>query len=210
MIPADQVALPDAPPPTDPAPADPPPADDGAGGAAARRLRSRLAAAHERLFVDAFRRVLRKELQAARRATQLAAQAHATAPLEAFRDAFYQDHGEFVARALTPATSATVDALAAMEAEWHGVDPDALTGLAALVEQRVRSAARHHVAQSRAALRRALEADEADRLRHLEAVLSTWEDQRAAIDAHVEVEHLTEAVRAAVHQVATRPAASAA
>jgi HK97 family phage portal protein len=174
MVPLEQAGqLPD--PAADPN-ADPN-ADDPKQSARAAALKRRILRAHNRLFADALGRVLRKEVQAARRAID-----QGVDNFRAWLSGFYLDHETHVARALRPVVHTTGEAIASAVADELRAEVPATIDRALAVHADL--LARAHVAASIEEFRRILrDVPAAEQLEQLRAACTDWETRRADRDA---------------------------
>jgi HK97 family phage portal protein len=194
--------------PTDPALEDPTKKKASSARAArALELRRRIARSHERLFVDALGRVMRKEAQSGRRALEKASAAGSLAPLEAWLTEFYADHEAFTARALEPVIHTAGEAIslaASQEVNAAGSD-DETPGLTELLHNCASLAARAHVAKSKADVRAALKNVPDNRGYALDELFTTWESRRALEDGAREAHALARSVADFIYRAAGVP-----
>lgn len=164
MIPADQAANPQEEPDDEPEP--------DAEEQARTALRSRLERAHVRLFLDAAQRILRKEVESAKRAIAKARAQSSVDPLTKWRDDFFADHGQLVSRTLQPAIHCTAEALAS--AVLFPATP-AARALNDMADSLAGAAARRHVSQRRSEVSECLTGTAEQAATRLESLLIRWE-----------------------------------
>lgn len=205
MVPLSQ-ALTALVPPADPAPKDPLlPAPD-AKSLRALALRRRIARSYERLFVDAIGRVLKKEVQAARRALDRANTAGSITPVETWVDDFYVEHNSFAAMVLDPVVQAAGEAIALAAGHEVNAAPDEeVPGLDEVLRNCARLAARAHVAASRAEIRSVLKLPAAERGAALSTLLDSWETKRALADGPREAQSVARSVAEFIYRAAGVP-----
>jgi HK97 family phage portal protein len=173
---------------------------DTPSGQRARAIRKRIVRAHERLFVDALGRALRKEVQAGRRALE-------RNTVATWIDEFYPEHEPFVVRALDPVmhtAGVAIATAATLEVRLDESDLDAR--LEELVRNAVHVAARSQIAASRTELRRILRdyAGEEQRAQ-FNAAFTDWEERRAIREGPKEAADIAAIVAAFVYRMAGVP-----
>lgn len=151
--------------------------------------RRRLARSFEAMFVDAGRRIGRREKADIARQGLKHLNERSVDSFEQWLEDFYREAPEWIARIITPVAMSYADAVGEAAAREIGLERDVSSELAEYVQRYVESFARQHTAASlgqlRAVIRQAIE-ENADLVEAVGVRLDEWEERRPEKIATVE------------------------
>ncbi len=161
-------------------------ADHSAPAAEARSKRAaagrrRLATAYTPVFVDAARRVIRREIHDVREGARKHFRQRTYAEFSQWLEQFYQEHQAFVERQMAPALRSYAEVVSAAAADEVGADPEVTPELEKFVSEYGEALAARHVGSSigqvREVTRDAVEAGR-DPVEALDERFTEWEERR--------------------------------
>jgi len=143
--------------------------------------RRRLATAYQRVFADAARRVVRREIQDVREGARKHFRQRGFAEFSLWLETFYEEHKDFILRQMAPAFNSYAEVVAAAAADEVGAEPEVTPELEQFVGEYGEAYASRHVGSSIGQVRQvAREAVEAGRdpIEALDERFAEWEERR--------------------------------
>jgi len=172
--------------------------------ASAANKRHRLMKSYHRLFEDAAKRVLRREVNDVRAAGQKYLIKRDIGQFNAWLDKFYKEHKEWIWRQLKPLYDAYGDLVGEAAAEEVNASPDEKI-LEAFIRSYLASFAGRHAGTSESKIRKALEKaleEEKDQLEALNEELDSWVEGRSGPIADEESSRSNNALAVTIYGIA--------